>query len=645
MNQQKEPVHVLHLEDNPLDVELIMEILATSNIPIRYKQVEKKEEYENELLQRDYDLILCDNTLPGYDGISALKFAKETKPFIPFVFVSGTLGEEKALEAMRYGASDYVNKSHPARLKLIIEHLIEESNKTRKILKLNQEIRDNEERMRLILQATHDIIYDKDFSSGIYSVSEAFREVLGYDIRNVNNELFRNLLDPDSRDEILRDFQAFLDGNQAEWHSEYKLRRNDGTYAYVIDRGWIIRDHHGKPLRMIGAMIDITRLHEHQQAIEEAKIKAEASDRLKSVLLATMSHELRTPMNGILGFSQLLMDAIKNPELKSMAGIILKNGSRMMTTIKSILGLAQIVSNQLTLHNKVIDLPALVQNVAESYRSKIREKNLKLISHFESVLVMADSEAITDILNHVLDNAIKFTNEGSITLDVKKEKINDKNVATVTVTDTGIGISPGLIEHVFEEFRQASEGWNRSFEGLGLGLTLSRHLCRLMNGEILLESDPGKGTIVILRFPDYNPPSEGVREAPVSPTLEKRSPEVIKKVLLVEDNDSNQELVLLYLQSGFDVQIADSGIQAIEAAATTAFDLILMDINLPGTINGTTAMHRIREIKGYKDIPVIAMTGYAMDGDRESLLESGFNDYIAKPFTKRQLEGVIQRRM
>jgi len=120
---------------------------------------------------------------------------------------------------------------------------------------------------------------------------------------------------------------------------------------------------------------------------------------------------------------------------------------------------------------------------------------------------------------------------------------------------------------------------------------------------------------------------------------------VIKKVLLVEDNDSNQELVLLYLQSGFDVQIADSGIQAIEAAATTAFDLILMDINLPGTINGTTAMHRIREIKGYKDIPVIAMTGYAMDGDRESLLESGFNDYIAKPFTKRQLEGVIQRRM
>lgn len=372
--------------------------------------------------------------------------------------------------------------------------------------------------------------------------------------------------------------------------------------------------------------------------------KAIESDKLKSSLLSNMSHEFRTPINGILGFSELLMEELQDSKRHSMAKRINASSKRLMRTLVSILTYSELESNKIKPEIKIVKLIPLVESILYPAIGKASEKNLdfEFVHTDLSIAVKVDANLCAIIMDNILDNAVKFTKTGKISVSMK----SDNSFAYILVTDTGDGIPWNKIDIVFQEFRQASEGMGRGYEGSGLGLTIARKLCRLMHGELEITSEEGKGTAVTIRFP-----LPGLREQESADRAfyktadsQEESAEILTRtILLVEDNKTNADVIAAYLKKTGIVDTAISSADAILMAAKKHYDLILMDINLGQNMTGIDVAREIRRLEGYNDIPIIAVTGYAMAGDREKLIAEGFNEYIAKPFNKSELLETLQK--
>lgn len=372
--------------------------------------------------------------------------------------------------------------------------------------------------------------------------------------------------------------------------------------------------------------------------------KAVESDKLKSSLLSNMSHEFRTPINGILGFSELLMEDLQDNKRYSMAKRINNSGKRLMRTLVSLLTYSELESNKIRPDFKVVKLTALTESVLYPAIGKASEKNLDFeFLHTDSVVsVKTDPHLFSIAIDNILDNAIKFTKEGKITVSQRE----DNNFAYISVSDTGDGIPQNKLEIVFQEFRQASEGMGRGYEGSGLGLTIARKLCKLMGGDLNISSKEGEGTTVVMKIALPDAAEAGHAEAKMLAGRQAEVPEIFDRnlhLLLVEDNKTNADVALTYLKNSGSVDVAASGAEAILLAAKKQYNLILMDINLGQSMTGIDVAREIRRMQAYDAVPIVAVTGYAMAGDREKLLSEGFDEYISKPFDKNELLKKIKR--
>jgi CheY-like chemotaxis protein len=242
------------------------------------------------------------------------------------------------------------------------------------------------------------------------------------------------------------------------------------------------------------------------------------------------------------------------------------------------------------------------------------------------------------IINNLINNAIKFTNSGGIDIEVDTEKDKLIEYAVIKVKDTGIGIASKDQSLIWEEFRQASEGRSRNFEGSGLGLTITRKFVEKLNGTISVQSEIGKGSTFTIKIPIYK--RLVIKENNVSYKIVDR--EVIPSILLVEDDPTNSQVIKFFLKNMYDVDIAQTGIESIKMAKEKDYSLILMDINLGKDMNGLTAAKEIKKIPGKKKIPIVAVTAFAMTGDKEEFLNEGLDAYIAKPFNKTQIISLIE---
>ncbi|MBN1197751.1 MAG: response regulator, partial [Bacteroidales bacterium] len=255
------------------------------------------------------------------------------------------------------------------------------------------------------------------------------------------------------------------------------------------------------------------------------------------------------------------------------------------------------------------------------------------------------------IITNLIDNAIKFTREGSVEIILIKEQLENSEQAVLTVRDSGIGIPSAFHDQIFDEFRQVSEGFGRYYEGLGIGLALSKKLLTRLQGEISLESEEGKGSQFTVRFPVCPipvPDQEHISETGVAGTPEAgkeilRSKIQTHTILSVEDNEYNQELIGMFLKGAYHLEMVYDGESAIRFAKEKQADLILMDINLGAGIDGVNAMQKIRETERYQTVPFIAVTGYTSNADKQHLLSAGFDEFLPKPFTKQQLESMIKQ--
>lgn len=433
------------------------------------------------------------------------------------------------------------------------------------------------------------------------------------------------------------------------FETELTIVRKNGEVVPVYFYGKALSDAKKKISLIIGVVRDISLIKKTEQTLIDAKNRAEEMNRLKSNFLANMSHELRTPLISILGFAEILIDSSEDSSIQESSKNILYGGRRLLETLNVILQFSRIEAEKVVLLPELFDVVASIRGITDKYKIFAQQKNIKLFFENETDECFAETDKVLfeEILSQILNNAIKFTNEGTVLVVLKKDEADFAKYFTLEISDSGIGISPENCKIIFDEFRQVSEGVTRGYEGLGLGLTIVKKYTSLLKGSIEVHSELGVGSTFTLHFPLVE--AHAAHLPPVkSPTLEEEKKtfsltEFFKEtkfennlpvVLLVEDDPSTSDVITIFLRKVCRLEYANRADKAIQKATEKKYNAILMDINLGKGPTGTEAMKLIKQNTINSDTPMIAVTAYALDNEKEILLAAGFTDFISKPFNK-----------
>lgn len=647
----KKPLKVLFIEDQAEDCEMLIGELQKADYELIWKRVDTRVELTETLEKDTWELILSDYAMPDFSGLVALKLFQKMELDIPFIFVSGIMGESTAVKAMKMGANDYVMKGNLKRLVPAIERELRDAGIRRKEKHEELALRESNRKWRELFENIRDGWVATDIEGRFTECNKAFELMLGYTLEELKEISYQQITPEEWHDQELEivNRKILRQGYSGVYEKEY--RRKNGTLFPVELSSYLRKDEKGNPVGFWGIARDISQRKKMEQELKDSVEKAEELSRLKSSLLLNISHELRTPMNGILGFAGFLKDQQTDPENIEMADYILSSGKRLMATLNSILDLAALESDRTALELSDVNLSDAINNLILNFNDLARKKHIELIPCPENDLCLRlDSGLLNNIIHHLLDNALKFTGTGMVSAMVSREVDKGKENAVIRIMDTGIGISDNQLKIIFEPFRQASEGLGRRFEGSGLGLTLCKQFVELMSGEISVESKLGQGSTFILRFPipDHKgktgtgkgSPKHGERDGNAG--REDKWPESMPSVLIVEDNPLNCDLTARFIEDVAYIDKAFDGFEALALAKTKMYDAVLMDIHLSSEMDGLLATKEMRKLPGYATIPIIAITGYSTLKERELILSGGLTHYIAKPFDKPSLRNLLR---
>jgi len=466
------------------------------------------------------------------------------------------------------------------------------------------------------------------------NINDAFTRHYGYTKQDIKLLLLTDLY-PEEERPVIRELVHTLHGYA--YVSEKHHIRKDGSVFPVVAYSHDF-EYQGIESR-IAVLTDITEMKKAEQEIIRAKEAAEVSNRLKDGFILNISHEIRTPLNGILGMAnivrEMMGDSLREQTAQYFESID-ASSKRIIRTVDMILNYSRIRLGDFKLEPEFINLPSLIENtlIDYRYRAAVQKIDLRFINEAGIQRIYADEYCFGQVLHHLLDNALKYTSEGFVEI---KLLVTNEQLLHLEVTDTGIGISADYMERIFHPYSQEEMGYSRPYEGIGLGLSLVKELLDLMGATISVKSEKGKGScfIISMKMPDH--------EADGLPRLKRGeggrfltgSDE--KVVLIVEDDDINAMLLETIVTRLYAVKTATNDTEALKILETRRIDLILMDISLKRGMNGLELTNMIRQDERFRHIPVIAVTGHAFYADRKRALESGCNDFLAKPFSSRSL--------
>lgn len=447
-------------------------------------------------------------------------------------------------------------------------------------------------------------------------------------------------------------FAGAVSGKYENYRAVYPLAMPDGSLKWIDGRAEIAkRDEHGQALLMTGTFIDVTRSKRAEADIEEAKARAEAANRAKSVFLANMSHELRTPLNAVLGFSRLLKnDPGLTPEQQETLDVIVRSGEHLLNLINNVLDMAKIESGRVSLKDSDVDLRRLLHEMQSLMGAGAVEKGLRFALEDDPDLprfVAVDAGRLRQVLLNLLGNAIKYTDSGGVKLRARLTNLHGSEKAKVRfeVEDSGPGISPEDCQRIFVPFVQLDDQAPVQ-AGTGLGLAICKQYVELMGGQIGVTSQPGKGSVFYFEIPVTILPSMPERDELKPPRilgLAEGQPR--HRLLIVEDQPENRLLLRRLLDPfGFELREATNGQEAVALFEQWQPDLIWMDIRMP-VMDGLEAVRRIRATQAGAATKIIALTAQALEEERQPIMAAGCDDLVRKPFHEQELFGTLARHL
>ncbi len=677
------PVKILMVDDRAENLFALEVILSGQNY-LCVKAGSGNEALKILLHQQDFAIILLDVQMPGMDGFETAELIREIEKLkhVPIIFLTASMDSPVHIfNGYKAGAVDYMIKPFsPEILKAKVAVFIDLYKKTHELLAqadqmktLNSDVTAQkriEENLKKSLKEISDYKYALDESSivaitdqeGIIKyANDNFCKISKYSRKELIGQNHRIINSGYHPKEFIRDLWAVIASGKI-WKGEMKNKAKDGTIYWVNSTIIPFLNEHGKPYQYMAIRTDITeqkrieseltraKIFAEQAAgiADEAKSKAESAAQIaedavkaKQQFLSNMSHEIRTPMNAIIGFTKVLLKTNLNKKQEEYLNAIKVSGDTLIVLINDILDLAKVDAGKMTFEHAPFKLTVSISAMLHLFETKIQEKNLELIKEYDNSIpevLIGDSVRLHQIILNLVSNAVKFTTKGKITVSVLLLKEDeDKAVIEFTVTDTGIGIAENKIEKIFENFQQAANDTSRLYGGTGLGLAIAKQLVERQGGSIRVKSkiDEGAAFSFILSF------KKTKAEAPSEEEIIKLDASIKNlKVLVVEDIALNRLLVKTLLDDfGFESDYAANGKIAVEKIKAAAYDIILMDLQMP-VMNGFETAEYIRSTMNSK-IPIIALTADVTTADLAKCKAVGMNDYIAKPIDEKLLYSKI----
>jgi PAS domain S-box-containing protein len=615
-------LRVLVVEDSEDDAALLERQLRLGGFEPQCSRVDTLPDLRR-ALTHEWDLMLSDFALPGFTALDALAVLREDGRDIPVIVVSGTVGEDVAVEAMRAGAHDYFAKSELRRLVAASERELREAARRRQAQTAQRELQDRFEAMAnsapvLIWMAA------PDGTRTWFS-----RPWLQFRGRTADDETGRGWADgvhPDDRERYIGEVETAARARTL-FRTEYRLRRADGQFRWMLESAAPLFGDVGEFAGHIGSAVDIT-------LEKEARDAAEAASRLKDEFLATLSHELRTPLNAILGWAHLLQEPMSDEDTRKRAVTTIERNARLQAHLVSdMLDVSRIVTGKLHLNVRPVDLGQIVESVAESLRPAMDAKQLRLerVPGPAAVPLSADDERLRQVVWNLLSNAIKFS-PAQATIRLSMQAEGDE--LRLVLEDEGPGIPAEFLPFVFDRFRQADSSTTRRHGGLGLGLSIVRHLVEAHGGRVEAGNRTDRSGARFSVFLPRRPSDETAAPSAHRRNTREATPALSGvSVLVVEDDADSLDLVRTVLErAGARVRTATSAAEAFSHLTAERPDVLVSDIGMPGE-SGHELIRRVRRLPPHEGglTPAAALTAFASATDRTGLLEAGFQRHLPKP--------------
>jgi PAS domain S-box-containing protein len=662
-------LRILHLEDNPRDTELMTASLEGDGIETDVTRVETREQFLQQLQSGQFDLIISDVSVPGFDGIAAQNVWQAEHSRIPFIFLSGTFGEEVAIERLKEGATDYVLKDWMDKLPGVVRRALREMDercgrekaqgdlqklneelesrveeRTAQLAAANRALAESERRFFDILDHSPAAIFLKDLEGRYIFVNRSCQDAMGRPRSDVLGRSDYDLLPaPLAETYRMNDLKVMESGMSIDFEED-GVERTAPVRVFHSSK-FPLRDSQGRPYALCGISTDITERKHTEEAMNVARREAERANRAKSDFLSRMSHDLRTPLNAVLGFAQLLdLDSLTADQHESVRQI-LEAGRHLLDLMNEVLDISRIESGHLSLSPEPVAVPEIIDNVVRLVRPLAVPRRIDveaLPSATADRYAHADRHRLNQILLNLVSNAIKYNREGGRVTVMCEDVSGDR--LRINVTDTGAGIRPEKLELLFRPFERLGAD-QTEIEGTGLGLALSRGLAEAMGGAIGVKSEIDRGSTFWIELNSARPVTDRVERAP-EPHVSAPPSVVAGRVLYIEDNTSNVRLVDRLLKQhrpGVDLLHANTGERGLAMTREHKPELILLDLHLPDT-SGEDVLRRLWEDPETRDIPVAVLSADATLSQNRRLMAAGATAYLTKPLDVARLLALLDER-
>ncbi|HOS48898.1 MAG TPA: response regulator [Bacteroidia bacterium] len=631
-------LRILVVEDHAPDRLLIVNTIQQLDVPTEVIVAESVSEGLSICADNEFDCIFLDYYFPELTGMDFIKAYTQKRGKGNIIIVTGQDDVNMAVECMKMGACDYLLKNQitKASISKSLNYVTKLMRAQEFALQTEQALLESEMRLKSIIGKSPIILFNIDHSGTITlfrgkatsHLSIKPEKVIGQKIENIWQQL------PVKYEDYLKACK--------EEELQFKTMVND----HYFDVNFIpVKNEHKQLTGMMGVAIDVTSFKKSEEELRSTIEFTEAGAKIKEQFLANMSHEIRTPIHGIISLTQFVLKTELNGEQTNYLNLIKKSADTLLVIVNDILDLSKIDSGKMTFEEVPFNLRDTIQTAVAAFIPKTIEKNIQIKTSVSPNLpeyIAGDPVRLTQILNNLLGNAVKFTEKGFIAIGASATESNgDSVVIEFTIKDTGIGIPQHKIGTIFESFTQAGSDITRKYGGTGLGLNISKQLVEKQNGTINVESVIDEGTTFIVKMPFMISKESTITEESSSTVINENNRDL--SILVAEDHDINRFIIEKMLKEwGFKTAFATTGTEAVQKASEATYDLILMDVEMPD-MNGYRATEVIRTefTSSMKNVPIVAMTGNAMTGERERCLEAGMNDYISKPFKPEELKQLI----